>query len=107
MNEGKRIRERRKELGLSQEELAKMVGYAHKASISKIENGDRDFPIDQIVPIAKALDVSPSYIMGWEERPADNALSKRLMAYAQRMNVMQFAKWIDDAETILNEETPG
>ena len=36
----KRIRARREELGISQEELAKHMGYRSRSSINKIENGE-------------------------------------------------------------------
>ena len=36
----KRIRARREELGISQEELAKRMGYKSRSSINKIENGE-------------------------------------------------------------------
>lgn len=36
----KRIRARREELGISQEELAKRMGYRSCSSINKIENGE-------------------------------------------------------------------
>jgi len=36
----KRIRARREELGISQEELAKRMGYRSRSSINKIENGE-------------------------------------------------------------------
>lgn len=36
----KRIRARREELGTSQEELAKRMGYRSRSSINKIENGE-------------------------------------------------------------------
>jgi repressor LexA len=39
---GKRILERRLELGMSQEELALKVGYKDRSSIAKIESGERD-----------------------------------------------------------------
>lgn len=36
----KRIRTRREEIGISQEELAKRMGYKSRSSINKIENGE-------------------------------------------------------------------
>lgn len=36
----KRIRARREDLGISQEELAKRMGYRSRSSINKIENGE-------------------------------------------------------------------
>ncbi len=58
-----RIRQRRIELNMSQEELAKKVGYAGKSVISKVENGERDIGQSMIIKYAEALDVSPVYLL--------------------------------------------
>ena len=41
----KRIRARREGLGISQEELAKRMGYKSRSSINKIEKGENDIPL--------------------------------------------------------------
>lgn len=63
------IKNRRKELGLSQEELARLIGYTDRSSISKIEKGKVDLSIDTINAFAKALDIEPSVLMGWDDEP--------------------------------------
>ena len=69
---GERIKEARIKKGLSQTELAEKLGYKSRSSINKIEVGGRDIPRSQIVKIAEILDVTPSYLMGWEDdKPAD------------------------------------
>ena len=60
---------------MSQEELAKKVGYTDRSSIAKIENGDVDLPQSKIMAIAKALDVSAGALMGWEDSPEGTAAS--------------------------------
>lgn len=67
---GKRIKNLRKDLNITQEELARMTGFETKGAISKIENGHRDINQSQIVKFANALQTTPSYLMGWEEEPA-------------------------------------
>lgn len=64
---GHRIRDRRKELDMSQEELASKLGYKHKSSIGKIENGQQDIVQSKVVEIAHALDTTVAFLMGWEE----------------------------------------
>lgn len=71
MEIGERIRIRREELGMSQEELAKAIGYKSRSSINKIEVDGRGLPQNKVVIIAKALHVTPAYLMGWEK--ADRA----------------------------------
>ena len=64
---GSRIRNRREELGLSQDELGKRLGYKSRSSINKIELDQRNLTQSKIKAIADALDTTPAYIMGWNE----------------------------------------
>lgn len=68
MTVGQRIKHRREELGLTQEELAKKVGYASRSSINKIELS-RELPSKKIALMADALDTTPSFLMGWTDNP--------------------------------------
>lgn len=71
MTIGKRVKLARKKKGMTQEELANQLGYKSKSSVTHIENG-RDIPRAMVSQLAKILDVTPSYLMGWEdEKPAD------------------------------------
>ena len=67
MDIGERIRRRREELGLSQSELARKVGYTSRSTINKIEKDAHGISQDKIVAIARALKTTPSYLMGWED----------------------------------------
>lgn len=62
---GRNIRRRRIELGMSQEELAQKCGYKSKSSINKMETGTQGLTQSKIITVAKALDTTPDYIMGW------------------------------------------
>lgn len=70
-----RIRARREELNMSQEELAKRLGYKSRSTIAKIESGENDITQSKIVAFAKALGVKPAYLMGWEDAPTPPSLS--------------------------------
>lgn len=63
---GKYVLARRKELGLTQEELAHMMGYRTKSSINKIENGTQDIPLPKVEQLARCLQTTPAYLMGWD-----------------------------------------
>ena len=63
---GKRIKNRRKELGITQEELAQKLGYKNKSTIAKIENGTNDIVQSKVVEFAKALDTTVAALMGWD-----------------------------------------
>lgn len=60
---GDKIKKRREELGISQEELAKRMGYKSRSSINKIELNLSDVPQKKIIDFAKALDTTISYLM--------------------------------------------
>lgn len=79
MKIGERIKYRREELGLSQDELARRLGYRSRSSINKIEKDASGLPQTKIVAIANALQTTPSYIMGWEEeiKKAPEELAER------------------------------
>ena len=64
---GKRIRSRREQLGMTQEELASRLGYKSKTTIAKIENGTNDLVQSKVTEFAKVLDTTPAYLMGWTQ----------------------------------------
>ena len=64
---GERIRERRTELNMTQEELAHKLGYKSRATINKIELGVNDIMRSKVEAFAKALQTTPAYLMGWED----------------------------------------
>ena len=107
MNVGDRIKKRRLELGLTQEELAKKAGYKSRSSINKIELS-RDLPLPKVQEVARILDCSPSYLLGWEDESSviesaktDVMLSNmddRLEAYALKLSKLSK----DDQELIMN-----
>lgn len=66
MKFGERLKQRRRELKISAEELAKIIG-KNRATIYRYEKGDiESVPIDVVEPLAKALDTTPAWIMGWD-----------------------------------------
>ena len=72
MTLGERIKNRRLELGLSQTDLALRLGYKSKVSVSNAENDRDDMTTTRIEKYAKALHVTPAYLMGWEDTPSDD-----------------------------------
>ena len=64
---GNRILQRRRELDLTQEELARRMGYKSKSTINKIEMGINDIPQSKIMKFAEVLATTPSFLMGWDE----------------------------------------
>lgn len=65
---GNRIKDRRKELKMSQRDLGNMVGLT-AATISRIEDGSRKLTQENITKFTQALEVSPDWLMGWNDQP--------------------------------------
>ncbi len=65
MSVGNRIRQRRLELGLSGEEVGKMLG-VNKTTVYRYEKGEIDkMPIEVVEKLSVALRTTPDVIMGW------------------------------------------
>lgn len=64
---GDRVKARRLAMDMSQEDLARALGYKSKASIFKIENGVGDIPRSKLPKFASILNCSISYLTGWNE----------------------------------------
>lgn len=64
---GQRIKKKRLELNLSQEQLATKLGYKSRSSINKIELGLNDISQSKVSEFANALGVSVAYLMGWDD----------------------------------------
>ena len=85
MGEGmaRRIKELRQARGLTLEQVADVVGVG-KSTVRKWETGMiANMKRDKIADLAKALDTTPAYLMGWKEdeeekkdSPAEQQLSE-------------------------------
>ncbi len=79
---GENILLMRKQLGWTQEELAKRMGYKSKSTINKIELGINDIPQSKIVQFAEVLGTTPAHLMGWynedeqKNSPSESELSE-------------------------------
>ena len=71
MEIGDRIRAKREALGMSQEELATKIGYKSRSSINKIEKDGRGLPQSKILLIARALETTPDFVLGWSDDETD------------------------------------
>lgn len=66
MTKGERIRAAREEKGITQEELGRMCGTT-KQTIFKYESGTvTNIPLVRLEKLAEVLDVTPCFIMGWD-----------------------------------------
>ena len=78
------IRNRREELGMSQQDLADLLGYKSRSTIAKIESGENDIPQSKVMAFAKALKTTPAYLMGWR---SDNNFSNNLKYLVQQSDM--------------------
>ena len=70
---GQRVKARRRQLHMTQDELAAKLGYTSKATISKIETGVNDIALTKVDAFAKALLCDPRYLLGVTDSPDQDA----------------------------------
>jgi transcriptional regulator with XRE-family HTH domain len=98
MTVGKRIKERRNELHMSVDELAVRLN-KNRATIYRYEKGEiENLPIDILEPLAKALDTTPQYLMGWEDKPNTDDVTigelLKMMRLQRNMTIEEYSKEI-------------
>lgn len=83
MDIGARIAELRARKGISQTELGELLGTT-KQTVYKYETGVvTNIPLDRLERIAGVLEVSPAYLMGWEDRSPAPTVSDEAMKVAR------------------------
>ena len=80
-NLSKNIKRLRISLGMTQDELADLVGYTSRSSINKIETGQNDIPQSKVEKFAHALGVTPAHLLGWNDGDSPDAyIDERIIA---------------------------
>lgn len=104
MTIGQKIKSRRLELNMSQDELAKKCGYKSRSSINKIEMS-RDLPLKKVKIMATALDLSVSYLMGWDDEKLEKEFEYHQMLQADYADIsLEALKFAQDWDS-LDEES--
>ena len=68
MTIGSRIKERRKSLGLSVDDIAARLG-KNRATVYRYESDDiENLPSTVLEPLAKVLKTTPAHLMGWKDK---------------------------------------
>jgi transcriptional regulator with XRE-family HTH domain len=93
---GKRIKQLRKEKGLTQKELAKQVNCSH-AQLNKYESGLNTPPLDRLLLLAEVLGTSVDYLLAGQGNGKPPLHSQRLIQRFQ--TIEEFGS--DDRETII------
>lgn len=92
---GEKIKARRKELGMSQQELADAVGYTSKVAICRIEAGQINIPMDKFTQIANVLRVPVSIFFDTFEAHVDplDGLSED-----NKKRVLEYIRFLKESE---------
>lgn len=75
---GEKIKLRREQLGISQTELAELMGYSGKTSISKIESRGNDLTMNTIKKFARALDMSVNELIETDNLSSPDNIGERI-----------------------------
>lgn len=79
MTIGERVKKRRQELGISVDDLAAKLG-KNRATVYRYEsNAIENLPTSVLEPLAKALDTTPEYLIGWTDSPIDYENSEEVL----------------------------
>lgn len=76
MTVGERIKQKREELGLSQEELAHKLGLRGRSSVSRAEKSGDKMTTTLMQAYANALNCSTLYLMGFDEDENDSEFTE-------------------------------
>jgi transcriptional regulator with XRE-family HTH domain len=93
MNVGQRIKQRRKELKVSADELGAALG-KDRSTIYRYEKGDIEkLPLDILEPIARVLQTTPQYLMGWESvQKKNDILSDIILKLNEDMELLSMVE---------------
>nr|WP_024838056.1 helix-turn-helix transcriptional regulator [Clostridium sp. 12(A)] len=73
---GQRIKARRKQLGMSADEVAAKLGVS-RSTIFRYENGHIEkVPANVLERLAEILKTTPTYLMGWDDDSSDSSSHK-------------------------------
>ena len=98
---GENILLMRKRLGLTQEELAKKMGYKSKSTINKIELGINDIPQSKIVQFAEVLGTTPAHLMGWNNEELKNPPEKIELSEGEKMLLNLFRQVPEEQQQLV------
>lgn len=103
------IHNRRVELNLSLEELAKRVGVT-RATIYRWESGDiTTIKSDKLVALAAALEVTPEHLVGWPENSGVEYSEEFIRALAELTTEEQsyVMRFMEDLKKLRVSGNPG
>lgn len=98
---GDNILKKRRELGMTQEELAKRMGYKSKSTINKIEMGINDIPQGKIVKFAEIFGTTPAALMGWDDEEQKNTTEELQLTDGEKVLLDLFNRVPDEQKDLV------
>ena len=119
MSTGSRIKERRKQLGLTADELAERIGVS-RSTVFRYENGDIEkVPLDYLGVLSSVLCTTPEFLMGWTDDPLakDTPVSTKeeqdltpleheVLSMLRRLTEDQQRSFLDYLKFLLSNQSP-
>lgn len=105
MTVGERIKQRRKELGLTVDEVAERLG-KNRATVYRYESNEiENLPTPILEPLARVLNTTPEYLMGWKDEESTPIKTNRsaLTKLLDQMAEPEIDSMIDYAEYLLSK----
>ena len=106
MTIGERIKKRRKELGISVDEVAAKLN-KNRATIYRYESDEiENMSINILEPLAHALNTTPAYLMGWEKETKEfeelsyDLKGRNLLKTFNKLNNLGKDKAIDNIQDL-------
>jgi transcriptional regulator with XRE-family HTH domain len=92
----------RRDLDITQEDLAARAGNVSPAYVSSLERGKVTNPTVQVIAaLAAALGVSPAYLLGWSDIPLPgeaNAIGEERVAYTVDPRIQELIDLFEDLD---------
>ncbi len=111
---GRNLKRLRQERGMSQEELAKALGFKNRSSINKIEIGRSNIPTDLITRTAEILGVSPLELFQEETEVQEikgtvdiTAQNDKISPVLEKLSPNNQEKLLDYALFLLQQQDKG
>ena len=104
MEFGDKIKYYRELNGMTQEELAKRLGYTSRSSIAKIETGNSDLPLSKVVAFARVFNVAPNDLLP-SKNDMQTEIEQRLLDKIRKLkDISTLETYIDFLITQQNKE---
>ena len=105
---GNKVREIRKRIGLTQQELATVLGYSDKSMIAHIENGDNEMSIDKITHLLNIFNINANELFDVKNNVEPENYIKRIRHYLGHQKIILNASGgivVKDGEILLQHRS--